>query len=135
MDREELLKLLFGAEPSLLQVDTGLRSRVSDPVPDPVSDTQDAVVETVDTVVKTVENATVDVVENFVVDTSENTIDKDDNEVVEKRAGDKSTLSGTFCPAIALSRFPYKFIRDNQSQSVASEFFDKGKFWERTWDL
>lgn len=44
-------------------------------------------------------------------------------------------ISGSFCPALAVSRFPYKFMQDDLSQDVASEFFDGGKFWKRPWDL
>lgn len=50
------------------------------------------------------------------------------------QATDANT-SGSFCPAVAVSRFPYRFIQAELSQKVASEFFDEGKFWNRPWDL
>jgi hypothetical protein len=40
-----------------------------------------------------------------------------------------------FCPILALSKFPYKFIEKKSMQSVATEFFDGGKFWDRKWNL
>ena len=50
---------------------------------------------------------------------------------LSRRAPDKPV----YCPAIAVSRFPYKFVTGELSQKVASHFFDKNKFWTRTWDL
>jgi hypothetical protein len=44
-------------------------------------------------------------------------------------------LAESFCPAVALSRFPYLFLRGDISQKVASRFFDANKFWDRGWDL
>lgn len=40
-----------------------------------------------------------------------------------------------FCPLMAVARFPYRYIQGGLSQTVASRFFDRGKFWERSWDL
>ncbi|KAL1964111.1 hypothetical protein VTN77DRAFT_7529 [Rasamsonia byssochlamydoides] len=45
------------------------------------------------------------------------------------------SLSQYFCPLLAVSRLPYKYIYDKQSYSIANRFFDKGKFWQRQWDL
>ncbi|KAF9889100.1 hypothetical protein FE257_008077 [Aspergillus nanangensis] len=47
----------------------------------------------------------------------------------------RSMSNGTFCPLIAVSRYPYKFIRGELTQKVASQFFDAGKFWDRCWDI
>ncbi|PYH82755.1 hypothetical protein BO82DRAFT_412906 [Aspergillus uvarum CBS 121591] len=42
----------------------------------------------------------------------------------------------TFTPIIALSRYPYKLIKDDSlSQQIASRFFDKNQFWARSWDI
>lgn len=41
----------------------------------------------------------------------------------------------TFCPLTAVSRFPYHYIRGELMQRVAGQFFDKGQFWDRPWDL
>ncbi|RJE19768.1 QDE-2-interacting protein [Aspergillus sclerotialis] len=46
-----------------------------------------------------------------------------------------SELSTSFCPIVAVSRYPYKYIKGELSQTVASGFFDGGKFWNREWDL
>ncbi|KAL4897164.1 hypothetical protein BDV59DRAFT_190949 [Aspergillus ambiguus] len=42
---------------------------------------------------------------------------------------------GTFSPLMAVARFPYRHVKGELSQKVASQFFDGGKFWERRWDL
>lgn len=44
-------------------------------------------------------------------------------------------VSECFCPLLATSRFPYKYLRGGLSQRVASNFFDVGKFWDREWDI
>lgn len=44
-------------------------------------------------------------------------------------------VSGSFCPLIAVSTFPYRFIHGDSSQPVASAFFDGGKFWNRRWNM
>lgn len=61
------------------------------------------------------------------------------------KAGDDSSKEATeaphdplkqqFCPLLAVSRFPYRYIQGELSQQVASRFFDQGKFWNRCWDL
>jgi hypothetical protein len=45
------------------------------------------------------------------------------------------TLAESYCPVVALSRFPYRYLRGEMSQKVASRFFDANKFWDRHWDL
>lgn len=40
-----------------------------------------------------------------------------------------------FTPIVALSKYPYKFCDKNWKQTIASTFFDEGKFWARGWDL
>ncbi|KAK2812829.1 hypothetical protein FQN50_001158 [Emmonsiellopsis sp. PD_5] len=40
-----------------------------------------------------------------------------------------------FCPLTAVSRFPYKYVRGEDSHLIAKEFFDGGKFWNRLWDI
>ncbi|KAE8145641.1 hypothetical protein BDV25DRAFT_133615 [Aspergillus avenaceus] len=42
---------------------------------------------------------------------------------------------GTFSPLMAISRYPYKYLKGGLSQGVASQFFDGGKFWNRPWDI
>lgn len=40
-----------------------------------------------------------------------------------------------FCPAIAISRFPYKYVPRGLSDPIAKQFFDGGKFWKGSWEL
>ena len=40
-----------------------------------------------------------------------------------------------FTPIVALSKYPYKFCDKDWKQTIASAFFDEGKFWAREWDL
>ncbi|KAK2739481.1 hypothetical protein FQN55_009446 [Onygenales sp. PD_40] len=40
-----------------------------------------------------------------------------------------------FCPITSVSRFPYKYVRGEDSHLIAKEFFDGGKFWNRLWDM
>ncbi|KAF4260864.1 hypothetical protein CNMCM8812_005211 [Aspergillus fumigatus] len=44
-------------------------------------------------------------------------------------------LDGFFCPLVAISKYPYKFVHKELSQMVANRFFNGGKFWQRVWDL
>lgn len=44
-------------------------------------------------------------------------------------------VSGSFCPLITVSRYPYRFVHGGLSQPVASAFFDGGKFWKRKWNM
>lgn len=44
-------------------------------------------------------------------------------------------LSPFFCPAIAISRFPYKYVSRELSDPIAKGFFDGGKFWNMSWEL
>lgn len=47
-----------------------------------------------------------------------------------------TATTGSFCPISAISKFPYKYIRDSTAkQNVASGFFDSQKFWDNRWDL
>ncbi|KAM5445254.1 hypothetical protein MaudCBS49596_007677 [Microsporum audouinii] len=40
-----------------------------------------------------------------------------------------------FCPLMAISRFPYKYIRGDNMVHIAHTYFDGGKFWDRPWDV
>lgn len=44
-------------------------------------------------------------------------------------------LSRCFCPIMAVSRLPYKYLRGEASEAIAQQFFTEGKFWMRYWDL
>lgn len=41
----------------------------------------------------------------------------------------------TFCPIMAISKLPYKFVRKDLMQPVASAFFDQQKFWRYFWEV
>ncbi|EEH36783.2 hypothetical protein PAAG_07201 [Paracoccidioides lutzii Pb01] len=41
----------------------------------------------------------------------------------------------SFCPITAVSRFPYEHVRIGDRDRIAKRFFDKGKFWNRFWDI
>ncbi|TPX19730.1 hypothetical protein DIZ76_017522 [Coccidioides immitis] len=40
-----------------------------------------------------------------------------------------------YCPAVVISRFPYKYLKGDIADKVAKAVFDDGKFWDREWDL
>jgi hypothetical protein len=40
-----------------------------------------------------------------------------------------------FCPALVISRYPYKYMRGADAVAVAQKYFDGGKFWGRKWTL
>ena len=44
-------------------------------------------------------------------------------------------LTGSYCPIILASKFPYKYLRAETSDKVAKRFFDEGKFWRRSWQV
>lgn len=47
-----------------------------------------------------------------------------------------TATTGSFCPIVSISKFPYKYIRDSTAkQNIASGFFDSQKFWDNLWDL
>lgn len=137
MGIKERFELLFGDDPSLQQKDTGLRVSI-DPVASETEDDTKSVSQDVTALTQQDEN-------KDPKGTTEHRKAKDVEieanhprpieEISPEPHTENLNLSGFFCPAISLSRFPYKFIRDDISQSAASEFFDEGKFWERSWDL
>ena len=49
--------------------------------------------------------------------------------------GHMSSPNQTFCPVSAVSKFPYKYMRKNDSEQVSQEYFAGGRFWARTWNL
>lgn len=44
-------------------------------------------------------------------------------------------IAHSFCPALAIARLPYKYMRGEKSQAIGRCFFDQGLFWQRKWDL
>ncbi|KAJ4370007.1 hypothetical protein N0V83_005771 [Neocucurbitaria cava] len=54
---------------------------------------------------------------------------------IDPHRGDLVSARHHFTPISALAKYPYKFCNKDHMQSIASAFFDQGKFWEREWDL
>lgn len=49
--------------------------------------------------------------------------------------GQLSPPGTSFCPLIAMSKFPYTFVSSRYSEAVARKYFAGGKFWGRKWEL
>ncbi|KAL4916315.1 hypothetical protein BDW62DRAFT_218806 [Aspergillus aurantiobrunneus] len=117
MGPAERLQLLFAHDEALLQINTHLR-------PEPLA----------------VEPPTTRQNPLPLSELSGNCADKlvvEESKSTPPRVSDAapSPHDGTFCPMTAISRFPYHHIRGRLMQQVASRFFDKGQFWDRSWDL
>jgi hypothetical protein len=46
-----------------------------------------------------------------------------------------SLLAQSFCPAAAIVKLPYKYMRGTTAERIGRRFFDKAQFWAREWDL
>lgn len=46
-----------------------------------------------------------------------------------------SLVTQSFCPAAAILKLPYKYMRGTTAVMIGRRFFDKGQFWAREWDL
>ncbi|OKL60357.1 hypothetical protein UA08_04098 [Talaromyces atroroseus] len=46
-----------------------------------------------------------------------------------------SLVAQAFCPAAAIAKLPYKYMRRETSGAISSRFFEKGAFWARDWEL
>ncbi|KAF1983932.1 hypothetical protein K402DRAFT_152266 [Aulographum hederae CBS 113979] len=56
--------------------------------------------------------------------------------IVPPKRGELADVKENFCPILPISKFPYKYIPGQKDTDlVAHEFFDGGKFWFRQWDL
>lgn len=49
--------------------------------------------------------------------------------------GRLADIGTSFCPIVAISKYPYKFVPYQLSVDIAHGFFDDGKFWYRPWDM
>lgn len=49
--------------------------------------------------------------------------------------GQLASLEETFCPIQAVSKYPYKHVSKQLSETVAQKSFNAGKFWTRVWDM
>lgn len=163
MGRAERLKLLFGDEDgSLLQTNTRLKVPVPVPVPTvsvvevPETQPDDAAAKELSHKAsvheqqikdETSQKAPVEEAEapKTIVHSEDQNQEapKDESKdqsvaIVEDPPMPQETevcVSSSFCPLIAVSRFPYRFIHGDPSQLVARAFFDGGKFWERRWNM
>lgn len=149
MDRRERLKLLFSEDESLLRFNTRLNALSSVPGSKAVEETSLTVVTQ-----KEVQSEKDDSVSESKTNPDETAEGLDRSTVQETDECNASTrtpetkdssirdqeepltpLDGFFCPLMAMSRYPYKFVPKELSQTVASQFFDGGKFWQRVWDM
>ncbi|KAF1938385.1 hypothetical protein EJ02DRAFT_473964 [Clathrospora elynae] len=55
--------------------------------------------------------------------------------VTDLQRGDLASARHHFTPIQALAKYPYRFCNLDYKQTIASTFFDGGKFWQREWDL
>lgn len=49
--------------------------------------------------------------------------------------GELASARHHFTPIQALAKYPYTYCNKSHMQTVASAFFDQGKFWNRVWDM
>ncbi|KAL4785654.1 hypothetical protein BJX76DRAFT_323866 [Aspergillus varians] len=120
MDPAERLQLLFAQDEAILQINTRLRP--APPVTEPPAAGQSPS-HLLEPPVSQLAELSISII-------------KEDNDTPPP--GSDAPLSphdGTFCPMTVMSRFPYHRIRGDLMQKVANNFFDKGQFWDRSWDL
>jgi hypothetical protein len=146
MDRAERLKLLFSEDESLLQFNTRLNA-VSIPESKAAEGASLTVVtqevqpekDGKDSESKTKPEETAEELDQSTVQEADkcnsSSQTPDTKALSHDREEPPTPLDGFFCPLMAMSRYPYKFVRKELSQTVASRFFDRGKFWQRVWDL
>ncbi|GFF47244.1 hypothetical protein IFM58399_08000 [Aspergillus lentulus] len=147
MDRTERLKLLFNEDEALLQFNTRLNA-VSIPDSEPAEGasltvvTQEEVQLEDDGKVSEPNTKAEEIAEEpdqstvQEADKCNSSIQASDTKAFTHDGEEPPTpIDGFFCPLMAMSRYPYKFVRKELSQTVASRFFDGGKFWQRVWDL
>ena len=53
----------------------------------------------------------------------------------DPRQGEPAPFGVRFCPFIAVTKLPYKFVNKQFMQQIATAFFDAGKIWNREWDV
>lgn len=54
---------------------------------------------------------------------------------LDPRKGEPAATGTSFCPFLAISKFPYKYVDSSFRQPIATAFFDEGKIYNRKWDL
>jgi hypothetical protein len=146
MDMSERLSLLFAQDLSLLQKNTGLRVSNAEPTSTKEDQTgTEAPAEGICTGRQTL---------NMAAPGSNNSPKADQKRPKDKEEGGDAISSPTqysmfdtgiqpppaliahsFCPALAIAKLPYKYMRGEKSQAIGRCFFDQGLFWQRKWDL
>lgn len=68
---------------------------------------------------------------------SRDTLDEGEAEdlTLDPRKGEASELGMSFCPFLAITKFPYKFVGAEFRQPLATAFFDEGKIYNRHWNM
>lgn len=54
---------------------------------------------------------------------------------LDARMNELSDVGMCFCPFLAITKFPYKYVDSAFRQPIATAFFDEGKIYNRSWDL
>jgi len=54
---------------------------------------------------------------------------------LDPRKGEPAAIGTSFCPFLALAKFPYKYVDQFFRQPIASAHFDEGKIYDRKWDV
>ncbi|KAK6416405.1 hypothetical protein LTR95_017459 [Oleoguttula sp. CCFEE 5521] len=55
---------------------------------------------------------------------------------IDERTGEPSEIGTTFCPFLAITKFPYRFVENRAlTQPLASAYFDREQIYEREWDF
>ena len=147
------LNLLFLDNEPLLAKDTGLRLSVSKTKPEVDSTTNPTVADKKRNSSRgnhrepsssvTVDNQTVTPDKVDVLQTRPNHgRNKEDSDEYDERTAFQSGLEASpplvaqsFCPAAAIMKLPYKYMRGTTAEIIGRRFFDKGQFWAREWDL
>lgn len=71
--------------------------------------------------------------QNTTVARSEDAVDS--NFTQDPRKGEPSELGMSFCPFLAIAKFPYRYVATEFRQPIATAFFDEGKIYDRPWDM
>ena len=54
---------------------------------------------------------------------------------LDSRKDEPSPPGMSFCPFLAVTKFPYKYVEGSFRQPIATAFFDEGKIYNRSWHL
>ena len=54
---------------------------------------------------------------------------------LDPRKGEPAPAGTSFCPFLAIAKFPYKYVDSSFRQPIATAFFNEGKIYNRKWDL